>query len=341
MRNINPDAQALGEIAVETAKTAEMFGIDPKVAMLSFSTKGSAASEEVAKVAEATKIAQELAPDYQIDGELQFDAAFVESVAKQKAPDSDVAGHANVFVFPEIQSGNIGYKIAQRFGGFEAIGPILQGLNKPISDLSRGCSEDDVYMLSIITAAQFMFDKKNTYKVFSLKKWTPFFIKGGKSMWHLQNEVQLQQVGEYIGRYISPQSTLVLTGELGTGKTTMTKGIAKGLGIERVIKSPTYTIIREYTEGRMPLYHMDVYRLEDGDGEELGLEEYYEDQGLVIMEWGHNLEGELPSDYLDIQLVYPEVGEGRYLSLTVHGSKLCSFTETLQQWLDEEMTRVN
>lgn len=155
------------------------------------------------------------------------------------------------------------------------------------------------------------------------------------------NEVQLQQVGEYIGRYISPQSTLVLTGELGTGKTTMTKGIAKGLGIERVIKSPTYTIIREYTEGRMPLYHMDVYRLEDGDGEELGLEEYYEDQGLVIMEWGHNLEGELPSDYLDIQLVYPEVGEGRYLSLTVHGSKLCSFTETLQQWLDEEMTRVN
>lgn len=158
--NINPDAQALGEIAVETAKTAEMFGIDPKVAMLSFSTKGSAASEEVTKVAEATKIAQELAPDYQIDGELQFDAAFVESVAKQKAPDSDVAGHANVFVFPEIQSGNIGYKIAQRFGGFEAIGPILQGLNKPISDLSRGCSEDDVYMLSIITAAQFMFDKK-------------------------------------------------------------------------------------------------------------------------------------------------------------------------------------
>lgn len=160
-------------------------------------------------------------------------------------------------------------------------------------------------------------------------------------MWHLQNEVQLQQVGEYIGRYISPQSTLVLTGELGTGKTTMTKGIAKGLGIERVIKSPTYTIIREYTEGRMPLYHMDVYRLEDGDGEELGLEEYYEDQGLVIMEWGHNLEGELPSDYLDIQLAYPEVGEGRYLSLTVYGSKLCSFTETFQQWLDEEMTRVN
>ena len=179
--NINPDAQALGEIAVETAKTAEMFGIDPKVAMLSFSTKGSATSEEVAKVVEATKIAQELAPDYQIDGELQFDAAFVESVAKQKAPDSDVAGSCERLCFPEIQSGNIGYKIAQRFGGFEAIGPILQGLNKPISDLSRGCSEDDVYMLSIITALHNLcLIKNNTYKVFSLKKVDTFFHKRRK-----------------------------------------------------------------------------------------------------------------------------------------------------------------
>lgn len=157
--NINPDAQALGEIAVESARTAEMFDIKPKVAMLSFSTKGSAASDEVTKVAEATKIAQELAPQYDIDGELQFDAAFVDSVGKQKAPGSNVAGQATVFVFPEIQSGNIGYKIAQRFGGFEAVGPILQGLNKPISDLSRGCNEEDVYKLAIITAAQFLMDK--------------------------------------------------------------------------------------------------------------------------------------------------------------------------------------
>ncbi|MGX7031383.1 phosphate acetyltransferase [Vagococcus zengguangii] len=157
--NINPDSQALAEIAVESARTAEMFDIDPRVAMLSFSTKGSAASEEVTKVAEATKIAQELAPQYQIDGELQFDAAFVESVGAQKAPGSAVAGKATVFVFPEIQSGNIGYKIAQRFGGFEAVGPILQGLNKPISDLSRGCNEEDVYKLAIITAAQYLMDK--------------------------------------------------------------------------------------------------------------------------------------------------------------------------------------
>ncbi len=152
--NINPDAQALAEIAVESAKTAELFDIDPKVAMLSFSTKGSAASDEVTKVVEATKIAQQLAPEYEIDGELQFDAAYIASVAQQKAPDSKVAGKATVFVFPEIQSGNIGYKIAQRFGNFEAIGPILQGLNKPVSDLSRGCNEEDVYKLSIITAAQ-------------------------------------------------------------------------------------------------------------------------------------------------------------------------------------------
>ena len=143
--NINPSAQELAEIAVESAKTAELFGIEPNVAMLSFSTKGSAKSEEALKVAEATKIAQELAPNYNIDGELQFDAAFVPSVGKKKAPDSPAAGQATVFVFPEIQSGNIGYKIAQRFGNFEAIGPILQGLNKPISDLSRGCNEEDVY----------------------------------------------------------------------------------------------------------------------------------------------------------------------------------------------------
>lgn len=152
--NIAPNAEQLAEIAVESAKTAEIFDIDPKVAMLSFSTKGSAKSDEVTKVQEATKLAKEMAPQYEIDGELQFDAAFVESVGNQKAPDSKVAGNAKVFVFPEIQAGNIGYKIAQRLGGFEAIGPILQGLNKPMSDLSRGCNEEDVYKLAIITANQ-------------------------------------------------------------------------------------------------------------------------------------------------------------------------------------------
>lgn len=152
--NINPSAQELAEIAVESAKTAELFDIDPTVAMLSFSTKGSAKSAEVDKVIEATRIAKELAPNYEIDGELQFDAAFVPAVASLKAPDSKVAGKARVFVFPDLQSGNIGYKIAQRLGGYEAIGPILQGLNKPVSDLSRGCIEEDVYKLSIITAAQ-------------------------------------------------------------------------------------------------------------------------------------------------------------------------------------------
>ncbi|WP_125760763.1 phosphate acetyltransferase [Companilactobacillus hulinensis] len=151
--NIDPDANGLAEIAVQTAKSAKLFDIDPKVAMLSFSTKGSAKGEMVDKVTEATKIAHELDPELPLDGELQFDAAFVPSVGSQKAPGSKVAGQANVFVFPDLQSGNIGYKIAQRFGGFEAIGPILQGLNKPISDLSRGCNEEDVYKTSILTAA--------------------------------------------------------------------------------------------------------------------------------------------------------------------------------------------
>lgn len=158
--NVNPNAQELAEIAVDSAKTAELFDIDPKVAMLSFSTKGSAKAPEVDKVAEATKIAQELAPDYLIDGELQFDAAYVAAVGALKAPESPVAGKATVFVFPDLQSGNIGYKIAQRFGGFEAIGPILQGLNQPVSDLSRGANEEDVYKLSIITAAQALSNEK-------------------------------------------------------------------------------------------------------------------------------------------------------------------------------------
>ncbi len=152
--NPDPDKDVLAEIAIESAKTAKMFDIDPKVALLSFSTKGSAGGDQVDKVAQASEIVKEKDPDLAVDGELQFDAAFVNTVAKQKAPDSDVAGEANVFVFPELQSGNIGYKIAQRFGNFEAIGPVLQGLNKPISDLSRGCSSEDVYNLSLVTATQ-------------------------------------------------------------------------------------------------------------------------------------------------------------------------------------------
>ncbi|MGX7108718.1 phosphate acetyltransferase [Facklamia miroungae] len=152
--NINPDSQSLAEIAVESAKTAKIFGIDPKVAMLSFSSHGSAKSPEVDKVAEATKMAKELAPELIIDGEIQFDAAIVPEVAAQKVPGSILDGQATVFVFPEIQSGNIGYKIAQRLGNFQAVGPILQGLNKPVSDLSRGCVEEDVFKVAIITANQ-------------------------------------------------------------------------------------------------------------------------------------------------------------------------------------------
>ncbi|GMA55042.1 hypothetical protein GCM10025857_63990 [Alicyclobacillus contaminans] len=131
-----------------------MFDINPRVAMLSFSTKGSAKGPQSEATIEATKAAKELAPELPLDGELQFDSAYIQTVAQLKAPESDVAGKANVFVFPDLQSGNIGYKIAQRLGNFEAIGPILQGLNKPVSDLSRGCNEEDVYKLSIITAAQ-------------------------------------------------------------------------------------------------------------------------------------------------------------------------------------------
>jgi phosphate acetyltransferase len=152
--NISPSSQDLAEIAVESAKTAKLFGIDPRIAMLSFSTKGSATSPETEKVVEATQLAQKLAPDLLLDGEFQFDAAFVPSVASKKAPDSSIQGDANTFIFPSLESGNIGYKIAQRLGKFEAIGPILQGLNKPVNDLSRGCSDEDVYKLALITAAQ-------------------------------------------------------------------------------------------------------------------------------------------------------------------------------------------
>ena len=158
--NVNPTAEELADIALETAKTADLFGIEPRVALLSFSTKGSGKGSDVDKVREAARIANEknVYSRYLFDGELQFDAAYDAEVARLKAPTSKVAGKSNVFVFPELQSGNIGYKIAQRLGGFEAIGPILQGLNKPISDLSRGSSVEDIYKVAIITAAQALMD---------------------------------------------------------------------------------------------------------------------------------------------------------------------------------------
>ncbi len=146
-------AAQLAEVAVETAKTAKVFGIEPKVAMLSYSTKGSGKGPNVDLVRNATAIAKEKAPDVAIDGEMQFDAAVSPVVGQLKFPGSKVAGYANTFIFPEIQSGNIGYKIAQRLGGFAAYGPILQGLNAPINDLSRGCDAEEVYQMSIITAA--------------------------------------------------------------------------------------------------------------------------------------------------------------------------------------------
>lgn len=152
--NIDPDADTLAETAVQSAETARMFDLDPRVAMLSFSSKGSAKGEMVDKVVDATQKAKAMAPDLAIDGELQFDAALVPAVAKLKAPNSAVAGRANVFVFPDLEAGNIGYKIAQRLGGFEAIGPVLQGLNAPIADLSRGTDEEAVYKVALITAAQ-------------------------------------------------------------------------------------------------------------------------------------------------------------------------------------------
>ena len=146
-------AAQLAETAVETAKTAKVFGIDPKVAMLSYSTMGSGKGVNVDLVRNATEIAKEMAPEFAIDGEMQFDAAVSPVVGQLKFPGSKVAGYANTFIFPEIQSGNIGYKIAQRLGGFAAYGPILQGLNAPINDLSRGCDAEEVYQMSIITAA--------------------------------------------------------------------------------------------------------------------------------------------------------------------------------------------
>ncbi|MFI3165835.1 MAG: phosphate acetyltransferase [Bacillota bacterium] len=150
--NLFPTAEELAEIAIETAKTASSFGIDPKVALLSYSTLGSGKGESVDKVIQATAIAKERAPFLAIDGELQFDSAISSVVAETKCPNSPVAGKANTFIFPDINAGNIGYKIAQRLGGYDAYGPILQGLNAPINDLSRGCNAEEVYQMAIVTA---------------------------------------------------------------------------------------------------------------------------------------------------------------------------------------------
>ena len=150
--NIKPTEDELVEIGLETAQTAKIFGIDPKVAYLSYSTLGSGKGEDVDKMRNACNKLKALAPDLDVDGELQFDAAVSPRVAHTKCPDSKVAGHANTFIFPDINAGNIGYKIAQRLGSFDAYGPILQGLNAPINDLSRGCNALEVYSMAIITA---------------------------------------------------------------------------------------------------------------------------------------------------------------------------------------------
>ena len=151
-----PDASQLAQIAVCTAQTAKsVAGIaEPKVAMLSFSTKGSAKHEVVDKVVEATRLAKQLDPTLDVDGELQADAALVAAVGEKKAPGSKIAGHANVLIFPNLECGNIGYKLTQRLGGADAIGPILQGIARPVNDLSRGCSVDDIYKMIAITACQ-------------------------------------------------------------------------------------------------------------------------------------------------------------------------------------------
>ena len=150
--NIKPNEDELVEIALETAGTARLFGIDPHMAFLSYSTHGSGSGEDVDKMRNACAKAKAQAPDIIIDGELQFDAAVSHRVAETKCPESPLAGRANTFIFPDINAGNIGYKICQRMGGFEAYGPILQGLNAPINDLSRGCNGQEVYSMALITA---------------------------------------------------------------------------------------------------------------------------------------------------------------------------------------------
>ncbi|MGM9947905.1 phosphate acetyltransferase [Floccifex sp.] len=152
--NINPNPDDLVEITLQTAKSARQFGIEPKIALLSYSSFGSARGECVEKMTEATIRLKRMPLDFDVDGEMQFDCAVNEEVASLKAPDSKVAGHANTFIFPNLSSGNIGYKIAARLGGYEAVGPLLQGLNAPINDLSRGCTWQEIYKMAILTAAQ-------------------------------------------------------------------------------------------------------------------------------------------------------------------------------------------
>ena len=152
--NPDPSAKELAEFAIELAAVSNGYGIEPKIAMLSFSTAGSADTIHTQKVREATVLAKAMAPSVLIDGEMQFDAAVDPVVGQMKFPGSKVAGYANTFVFPDLNAGNIGYKMIQRLGGFEAVGPFLAGLNAPVNDLSRGCSEEDVYKTAIVTASQ-------------------------------------------------------------------------------------------------------------------------------------------------------------------------------------------
>lgn len=152
--NVNPSSEELCDIAVSSVETARLFEVDPKVAFLSFSTKGSAKSDEVTKVSTAVEMMKDKDVDFDYDGELQFDAAYDKSTGEKKAPNSKVAGKANVFIFPDLEAGNIGYKIAQRLGGYEALGPILQGVRMPVNDLSRGCNEEEVYKMAILSVAQ-------------------------------------------------------------------------------------------------------------------------------------------------------------------------------------------
>lgn len=152
--NIDPDVDDLVEITLQTAQTVRQFGIEPRVGLLSYSTFGSAKGDSVSKVEEASMRLKRMRPDFAVDGEMQFDCCVAPEVAKLKAPKSKAAGNINTFIFPNLDAGNIGYKIAARLGEYEAIGPILQGLNSPINDLSRGCTAQEVFKMAIVTAAQ-------------------------------------------------------------------------------------------------------------------------------------------------------------------------------------------